>query len=341
MRTGKLPESALTRSVLKQVHTGNNRISHPFQKNVFENTKGAAIGSDCAFFAASDEQVLAWCAQEAAVAMQADAGAALVQKCVNNLACAGATPASAQISIMLPESCEEAQVKALMTELSKACMEHGIQIAGGDTNVTSAVNQPIVTIIVIGVTSKGELHDLSMAKAGQDLVLTKWIGLEGTAILAKNYREKLLARYPAFLVDEAAGFDQFLPVEKEAKIAAANGAAAMHDLSQGGVFGALWELAEGAGLGLSVDLKKIPVRQETIEVCEVCGVNPYEMRSGGSLLVTAEDGERVANALEAEGIPAVVIGKLTEGSDRIILNEEEVRYLDRPKGADSIAEIIA
>ncbi|MBP5733586.1 MAG: hydrogenase maturation factor, partial [Lachnospiraceae bacterium] len=90
-----------------------------------------------------------------------------------------------------------------------------------------------------------------------------------------------------------------------------------------------------------VDLKKIPVRQETIEVCEVCGVNPYEMRSGGSLLVTAEDGEKVANALEAEGIPAVVIGKLTEGSDRIILNEEEVRYLDRPKGADAIAEIIA
>ena len=338
MRTGKLPESALTRSVLKQVHTGNNKITHPRKCFAFENTKGAAIGSDCAFFAASDAQVLAWCAQEAAVAMQADAGAALVQKCVNNLACAGATPVSAQISIMLPESFEEADVKALMTDLSKACTKHGIQIAGGDTNVTSAVTLPIVTITAIGVTSKEEMHDLSMAKAGQDLVLTKWIGLEGTAILAKNDREALLARYPAYLVDEAAGFDQYLSVEPEAKLAAANGAAAMHDLSQGGVFGALWELAEGAGLGLSVDLKKIPIRQETVEVCEVCGVNPYEMKSGGSLLITAEDGEKIAMALEAEGIPAVVIGKLTQGADRTLQNEEEVRFLDRPRGVDAISQ---
>ena len=340
MRMGKLPESALTRSVLKQVHTGNNKITHPRKCFAFENTKGAAIGSDCAFFAASDGQVLAWCAQEAAVAMQADVGLTLVQKCVNNLACAGATPASSQIGIMLPDSFEEADVKALMTELSKGCEEHGIHIAGGDTNVTSAVSLPIVTMTVIGVVPKEELHDLSMAKAGQDLVLTKWIGLEGTAVLAKNCRDALLARYPAYLVDEAAGFGGLLSVEKDARIAAANGAAAMHDLSQGGVFGALWELAEGAGLGLTVDLKKIPIRQETVEVCEVCGVNPYEMRSGGSLLITAGDGERVIAALEAEGIPATLIGKLTEGADRIIQNEEEVRFLDRPRGADAIAECL-
>jgi hydrogenase maturation factor len=164
--------------------------------------------------------------------------------------------------------------------------------------------------------------------------------LEGTAILAKTYREKLLERYPAFLVDEAADFEKYLSITEEASIAARCGALAMHDLSMGGVFGALWELAEGANLGLEVDFKKLPIRQETVEVCEVCGVNPYEMRSGGSLLMTADDGEAIVSALAAAGIPAVVIGKLTDGQDRIIRKEEEVRFLDRPKGADVIAECV-
>ena len=342
MKTGKLPESALKRSVLKQVHTGNHRIKPSVSGMILENTKGAAIGSDCAFFAASDGQVLAWCAQEAAVAGKADAGipAALVQKCVNNLAAAGACPASAQIDIFLPEKYEEPKLKALMDQLSAACTAHGMEIAGGDTNVTSCVTAPIVTITAIGVTDREGMRDLGMAKAGQDLVLSKWIGLEGTAMLAKAFEEKLCSRYPAYLVKEAAGFDRFLSVEEEAKIAVKNGAAAMHDLSQGGVFGALWELAEGAGLGLCVDLKKIPIRQETVEVCEVCGVNPYEMRSGGSLLMTAQDGKTLVKALEAADIPATVIGKLTEGSDRILQNEEEVRFLDRPKGVDLIAEAL-
>ena len=123
----------------------------------------------------------------------------------------------------------------------------------------------------------------------------------------------------------------------EAKIACANGACALHDLSQGGVFGALWELAEGSGLGLTADLKKIPIRQETVEVCEVCGVNPYEMRSGGSLLMTAQDGMALVEALEKEGIPAAVIGKLTDSRDRMIVHGEEIRYLDRPRGEDSIS----
>ncbi len=341
MRTGKLPESALKRSVLKQVHTGNHRISHPFTGKILENTKGAAIGSDCAFFAASSGQILAWCAQEAAVAGKAGAeeAAALVQKCANNLAAAGARPASAQISIMLPEGCEEAVIKEIMTALTEACVSVGMEIAGGDTNVTFAVSVPVITVTAIGITSAEDMHDLSMAKVGQDLILTKWIGLEGTAVLAKAYREKLLERYPAYLVEEAAGFGKCLSVAKEAKVAGENGAMAMHDLSQGGVFGALWELAEGAGLGLEVDLKKIPIRQETVEVCEVCGVNPYEMPSGGSLLVTADDGEAVAAALELSGIPAAVIGKLTDKQDRILRKEEEIRFLDRPKGTNPIIQI--
>ena len=110
-----------------------------------------------------------------------------------------------------------------------------------------------------------------------------------------------------------------------------SGVCAMHDASEGGIFTAIWELAEGAGVGLTIDLKKLPLRQETVEVCECCNTNPYEMKSGGCLVMTCEDGPGLVAALGAEGIPAVIVGRLTDSNDRIILNEDEVRYMDRPR----------
>ena len=169
------------------------------------------------------------------------------------------------------------------------------------------------------------------ARPGQDVVISKWIGLQGTALVAKRNREKLLTRYPAYFIEEAAGFDRYLSIIPEAATAIKSGVCAMHDVSEGGIFGALWELAEGAGVGLNIDLKKIPLRQETVEVCEHCNVNPYELLSGGSLLMTAEDGPGLVLALEEAGIPAVIVGKVTDSKDRILRNEDEVRYMDRPK----------
>lgn len=188
-----------------------------------------------------------------------------------------------------------------------------------------------------GRTAQGQRAADGTGKAapGQDVVLSKWIGLEGTAILARRNREKLLARYPSHLVEEAAGFDRYLSVVTEAAAAVKSGVCAMHDVSEGGIFGALRELAEKAGVGLTIDVKKLPLRQETVEVCECCRANPYELLSGGCLLMTAEDGPGLAAALKAEGIPATVVGKVTAGRERILVNGGEVRYLDRA-GQDAV-----
>ena len=90
-------------------------------------------------------------------------------------------------------------------------------------------------------------------------------------------------------------------------------------------------MADQSGVGLEVDLKKIPVRQETIEICEYFDVNPYYLYSAGSLLVGTEHGEALVSHLAAQGIFAAVIGRATGGKDRVIRNGEECRYLDRPK----------
>ncbi len=179
-------------------------------------------------------------------------------------------------------------------------------------------------------------RDLQMerrtAGADQDIVVSKWIGLEGTARLAGENYERLRQRFPARMIDEAAAFDRYLSVIPEAATAMKSGVCGIQVVSRGGIFAGLWEMAEEAGVGLEADLRKIPVRQETIEICEVFGENPYELSSGGCLIMTTEDGNALVTALLREGIPAVVIGRTTRGNDRVLYNQGRKSYLNKPRG---------
>ncbi|MGN0168366.1 MAG: AIR synthase family protein [Acetatifactor sp.] len=320
MRTGKLSENMLKRSVLRQIKYKRQEV-----------LSGAGIGEDCAILSFADEENLVTCVQEAAAVFRENTDwlAHLVIKCANNLAAAGGEPVAVSLVLMLPEGAEETELKLLMKQAEDACESLGIAIAGGQTTVTRAVTVPVATVTGYGKVVKEADYSAKAAAPGQDVVISKWIGLEGTAILAKNNREKLLERYPVYFVEEAAGFDRYLSLLPEAATAVKSGVCAMHDASEGGIFGALWELAEGAGVGLTIDLKKLPLRQETVEVCEQCNVNPYELLSGGCLVMTAEDGPGLVAALEAEHIPAVIVGKVTGSNDRVILNEDEVRYMEK------------
>ena len=170
-----------------------------------------------------------------------------------------------------------------------------------------------------------------VAGADQDIVVSKWIGLEGTALLARQYYERLRERFPCRMIDEAAAFDKYLSVVPEAATAMKSGVCGMHVISRGGIFAGLWEMAQEAGVGLEADLRKIPVRQETIEICEVFGENPYEISSGGCLIMTAENGNALVAALERQEKPAVVIGRTTTGNDRVLYNRGHKRYLDKPR----------
>lgn len=169
------------------------------------------------------------------------------------------------------------------------------------------------------------------ADVDQDIVVSKWIGLEGTVELVRQYRERLRERFPARMIDEAAAFDKYLSVEPEAATAMKSGVCGMQGVSRGGILAGLWEMAQEAGVGLEADLRKIPVRQETIEICEVLGENPYELLSGGCLIMTARDGNALVTALEREEIPAVVIGRTTSGNDRALYNQGHKQYLNKPR----------
>lgn len=331
MKIGKISESVLKRSVLKQIKVNQNS----------KMISGAAVGADCAFFAfqGADFAAVATCVQEAAVAGKADMER-LVHKVANSLVCAGAFPVAAMISLVLPESIEEPVIKDLMEEAQRVCQQLCMQIAGGQTNVWPDVSKIHVSVTGIGEIEKGKGLLPGGAKPGQDIVVSKWIGLEGTAMVAGFGASQMETRYPLFLIEEAASFGKYISVLPEAKVALDMKVSALHDVSEGGIFRALWELAESAKTGLNVDLKKIPIRQETVEVCEFFQINPYELMSGGSLIMVTEDGEGLVEKLAEKQIPATIIGKITSGNDRVIVNEEETRFLDRPR-TDEIYKVEA
>ena len=105
----------------------------------------------------------------------------------------------------------------------------------------------------------------------------------------------------------------------------------IHDVREGGIFAALWELAAAKNVGLSVDLKNIPIRQHTIEVCEYFNLNPYMLRSGGTLLLACANGARIVEKLKNVRVEAAVIGQTTSGNDRLIHYDDEARFLEPPK----------
>lgn len=343
MKTGKISESILKRSVLKYCKTKREEV-----------VKGAAPGVDCAFFTypdrqgrdagsqLSDCQDKVFCAATQTVSLPViRAGCYAVYAAVNAVAAGGGIPFAMQMALTLPEGTEESELKRIMQLTEEAAGICKVQIAGGHTEVTGAVKYPVISVTAFGYRLEAaDRVSRGLPVAGQAVVMTKWMGLEGTAILAQEKEAELLERYPFSITTAAKGFEKYLPVLPEAATALKSGATAMHDMRNGGVFGGLYELAGRLGVGLSIDLKKIPVKQETIEICEFFDLNPYGLLSGGSLLIVAEDGDGMVKALQEAGIPAAVIGITTDNNDKVLHNGEEIRFLE-PARPDEIGKVIA
>ena len=319
MKIGKLSETVLERSVLRQI--GHRRE---------EVIVGPALGQDCAVLSLADDEVFTLSSDPITGTVK-DLGSHCIHVTANDLAASGAEPVGVMLTIMLPSTTKESELKKIMSDAECTCRKLGMEILGGHTEVTDVVRQPLISVTGVGKVKKHEMSLATAMVAGQDIVVTKWVGLEATAILAKEKEEQLGSVFSGNFIDTAKHFDKYLSVIPEAKIAREMGVSAMHDITEGGVLGALWEMANGAGVGLEVDLRKIPIRQETVEICEFFKLNPYLIMSSGSMLMATNDGKSLVAKLKSEGIPATVIGRTNDSNDRIIKKGEEVSYLGKPQ----------
>jgi hydrogenase maturation factor len=319
MNLGKISETVLKRSVLNQIKHRRSEV-----------LVGPAVGEDCSVLDIGPEEVLV-ISTDPITGTAKDIGTLAVNITANDIASNGAEVIGLMLTILLPEGTQEAELRNIMKDIEAVCTKLHIEVIGGHTEVTKAVSQPVVTVTGVGKMKKTEIIKTAGARSGQEIVMTKWAGLEGTAIIATAREEELKAKYPASFIDNAKKMIDYISVVPEAGVARAVGVTSMHDVTEGGIFGALWEIGAASRVGLEVDLKKILLKQETVEICEFYDLNPYMLISSGCMLMITDKGNQLVQQLNAAGIAAAVIGRITEGNDRIIINEEERRFLEPPK----------
>jgi hydrogenase expression/formation protein HypE len=243
-------------------------------------------------------------------------------------------PIALLITIMAPLSTNEDDIRIIMKDAGEAAALLNVEIAGGHTEITSAVNKVIVSTTAIGKILKNKIVKTSGAQIGDDVVMTKYAGLEGTAILAMDKELELLDKLTAEQLEKAKSLSSQISVVKEGVLAGKLGVNSMHDVTEGGILGAAWEVAESSDTGVEIYLESIPVLYETKRICDVFKLNPYRLISSGSMIITCSDGDKLVEQFKDAGITAAVIGKIIE-NERIIIEGGIKKELEAP-GPDEL-----
>lgn len=177
---------------------------------------------------------------------------------------------------------------------------------------------------------KVERENTGTMRPGQDLVVAGYAGLAGTVILARMQRASLKRWFTGDYLDMIISHED-MAWNGNLEYWKSFGATECEPAGEGGILTALWNLSGAYETGIEFSLRRIPVKQETIEVCERLELNPYRLYSKGCCLLAADNGGQMVEALSREGIFARVIGKVNRGIAREIMSAEGHGYLDRPQ----------
>ena len=316
LNAGKLPLDLLG-NLLGEIETSDPRV-----------VLGPRPGEDAALIDFGDRYLVA---KTDPITFATDLiGWYMVNVNANDLAVMGATPRWLLATLLLPEGIRASRVAEMFRQLSDACAELNIALVGGHTEITYGLDRPIAVGAMLGEVDKDKAVLSSGVHPGDSLILTKGVAVEGTSILAREAADQLAERgIDTDIVERVAGF-LFYPgisVLRDARIAAEAGEVhAMHDPTEGGLSGGLYELAAASGVGFDIEAASIPILPECRLFCEALGLDPLGLIASGSLLAAVAPGstDAILNALSGEGIDARVIGVANDSAGEIRLRSEGV-----------------
>jgi len=259
----------------------------------------------------------------------------------NDIAAMGGRPRFFTMTLMMPPGSSSEAILSIVQDAIESGSRQGIILIGGHTEVTAAVQWPVVSVAMLGDLVSPEPLRTGGACPGDALLQIGCLALEGTAILAAEHGERLTAVLGADLVRQALGRleDPGISVVGPAlRLAASDGVHALHDPTEGGLATGLREMAESAGLGVRVDAGRLLRLPETEPICRVVGMDPLGLIASGCLLaaVTAEAASALAADLRSCGYAAAVVGHFTSDPGLILCEEGGERPLPR-FGVDELA----
>jgi hydrogenase expression/formation protein HypE len=241
----------------------------------------------------------------------------------NDIASCGVEPVGILVTILVPPTATLQDIKNIMAEIDEETKKHNVEILGGHTEVTEAVNRIVVSCTAIGKGKKGCAVATSGAKIGDDIVVTKLLCMEGTSIIVNDHLRKVSDVLTIKEIEIAKDYINSISVISEGRIAGEHGVNAMHDITEGGVLGALWEVAEASNLGFKVYNHKMPISDITYKICEKLHIDPLKFISSGSMLITVTSGKELVEKLNSKGIKATIIGNITEARGILVTDNAE------------------
>lgn len=307
MRQGKLTTDELKSMVLDVVKRRRKEV-----------ITSASLGEDCASFK-SDRLILI--STDPITATTNDMGSLSIKVASNDIYAAGGEPLLAVVTIIVPPNSSIDLIKSIMLEVEKEAEKQNIEIVGGHTEFSDAVNRVVMSVTVVGLTDR---HVRATSpQIGDSILVTKSIGLEGTFILGREHEDKL--NLSASEKSELIKYYDSISISKEAKVLnSIETVSSMHDITEGGIFGAVAEVCEGARVGALIETNHIPITKLTRKICNKLNVDPYGLISSGSLMITTKTPEIVIKKLEEKGISCSIVGVINSGKAQAILENGKI-----------------
>ena len=316
LETGKLDSDMLRQIVFGKITYRNDDVK-----------VRPGIGEDCALIDFGDYDCVM--STDPISSTVSDIGRLAIHITCNDIASNGIQPLGIMLACMLPEGTTDADVEEIMQQAGTTAAEVGVEIIGGHTEITPAVRQPVIVSTAIGKAPAGTSQDGNDMIPGDFIMMTKAVGLEGTGIIACDHEEQLRAACgpdgERLVSDEeiakAKSFLDMVSVVPEGVAAGKVGTHGMHDITEGGILGAVWEMCQISHTGAEVWEDAIPMHPETKKICSLFDVDPLRLISSGSMIIIVPKAKRteMEEAMKAAGVEASVIGIIKEESDGICM----------------------
>jgi len=291
----------------------------PYQgKNRKEVIYNASLGRDCGVVDCDEDLIALTC--DPITGTSTHIGSFAVHVVANDLICAGADPVGLLISIVLPTNSDENQIQSIMKDVDLISKKLGIAVLGGHTEISEVVNRTLIHCFGVGRVKRNQIPDVERVQPGDSIIITKGAGIEGTAILANLYSDQLSTQYGRSFIQKAQGFIKLLSVVPEGKIALKHFPHCLHDATEGGLLGALWEVCVGQNLGFTIKEQSVALQPETKIICDCYQINPLKLISSGTLIIFTPNPLPLLEDLQKASIPAFQIGIITNSNDKILIH---------------------
>ncbi len=302
----------------------------------------AGIGEDCAVIDYGQYECVV--STDPITAAASDIGRLAIHISCNDIASNGIEPLGITLAVMLPVGTELSDVELIMEQAGAAAEKAGVEIVGGHTEVTPAVNQPVIVSTAFGRALSGASQSARDMKPGDYILMTKTAGLEGTGIIAGDFAQELNGVLTPDELEHAKSLLDDVSVVKEGVIAGRIGTCGMHDVTEGGILGAVWEMCHIAGLGCRVREASIPVDPVTLKIAARYGIDHLRLISSGCMLIMASPDKKdaIISAITEAGIAVSCIGQIVPAAEDLMLERSDGSGLQKiaPPAADELYKVV-